>query len=63
MTYRYMGGGYIPGVPTRDLTDEEAAEYRVTANPLYERITRKRSYPDPLPQGEVLPEPEEDNDG
>lgn len=24
---RYIGSGFIPGVPARDLTDEEAARY------------------------------------
>ena len=24
---KYLGGGYIPGVPERDLTDDEEKEY------------------------------------
>lgn len=26
---RYIGKGFLPGVPTRDLTDEEAKEYGI----------------------------------
>lgn len=43
--YRYKGGKDvigIPGVPARDLTDDEAAEYGVTENELYEKVTRRR---------------------
>lgn len=35
---RYIGSGFIPGVPARDLTDAEAAQYgqdRLIASGLY----------------------------
>ena len=38
-TWRYKGGGFIPGVPARDLTAEEAERYgpeRLLASGLYE---------------------------
>lgn len=38
MTYKYVGGGFIPGVPARDLTDAEAKEFGVEESPLYEKI-------------------------
>lgn len=25
LKYRYLGGGYLPGIPARDLTDEDMA--------------------------------------
>jgi hypothetical protein len=40
--YIYKGGKDvigIPGVPARDLTDDEAEEYGVTDHALYERVT------------------------
>ena len=27
MTLKYVGDGFLPGVPARDLTDEEATQY------------------------------------
>ncbi len=33
--HKYQGGGFIPGVPARDLTDAEAEQYGVTNSPLY----------------------------
>ena len=41
--YKYTGAGFIPGVPARDLTDEEAQEYGVTDSPLYEKQAAKKS--------------------
>ena len=41
--YRYVGpeGEYLPGVPTRDLTDKEAKAYGVDDldPPLYRKLT------------------------
>lgn len=38
MTFKYVGKGeFLPGVPARDLTDDEAKEYGVEASPLYEK--------------------------
>lgn len=45
---KYLGGGYIPGVPARDLTDEEAkqhapvieAEERASGMRLYIKATK-----------------------
>ena len=43
MTWKYVGDGeFIPGVPARDLSDEEASEHGVEDSPLYERVTEKR---------------------
>ena len=42
--YIYKGGPDvigIPGVPARDLTDDEAEEYGVTKSRLYEQETTK----------------------
>ena len=39
--YIYKGGADvigIPGVPARDLTDDEAEEYGVTDSALYEKV-------------------------
>lgn len=46
--WRYIGNGaFVPGVPARDLTPEEMAEYQeviagqvaITGQPLYESVT------------------------
>jgi hypothetical protein len=45
---KYLGGGYIPGVPARDLTAEEAKRYaaiieeqeRASGLKLYEKVTK-----------------------
>lgn len=40
--FKYMGAGeFIPGVPARDLSDEEAEEYDVTDHPLYKRQSKR----------------------
>lgn len=40
--YRYVGDGqYVPGVPARDLAQEEAESYGVTKCSLYERVEVK----------------------
>jgi hypothetical protein len=41
--YKWVGddGDYIPGVPTRELTEDEAKEFGVTENPLYKRVKAK----------------------
>ena len=44
--YEYVGNGqYIPGVPMRDLTDEEwkaiLSQWRVLAERLYRKVERK----------------------
>jgi hypothetical protein len=38
----YKGAGFIPGVPARDLTDEEAKEYAIADSPLYEKADKKK---------------------
>ena len=41
---RYLGGGFIAGVPSRDLTEEEVSLYdvdRLIVSGLYEPITPK----------------------
>ena len=48
----------IPGVPARDLTDEEAEEYGVTESPLYvhkaERASSRTTRTDATSQTEVI---------
>ncbi len=43
--YQWVGGegdgDFIPGVPTRDLTVDEAKEFGVTDSPLYKRSKAK----------------------
>jgi hypothetical protein len=41
--YKYIGkaGEFVPGVPQRDLTDQEAQEYGVADHPLYKKMTKK----------------------
>lgn len=39
MTYKYKGNGFVPGIPARDLTDDEAEQIGVAiieASGLYE---------------------------
>lgn len=39
VVYKYIGSGlYVPGVPARDLTEEEAERYGVTEGVVYERV-------------------------
>ena len=38
---RYKGGGWLPGVPSRDLSEEEATKFgvaRLISSGLYERV-------------------------
>ena len=37
--WKYIGPGWLPGVPARDLTDDEMKQYKVEASGLYERAT------------------------
>lgn len=42
--WKYKGGGFLPGVPARDLTDEEALAFDeavLTASGLYEKESDK----------------------
>lgn len=44
---KYKGGGYIPGVPARDLTDEEEKKFtekygRAALLKLYERVRKSK---------------------
>lgn len=57
MTWKYLGkpGTGVPGVPGRDLTDEEAERYGVTEEwPTYEHVREQPSRPPdaPEPDGE-----------
>ena len=42
MTLKYIGNSFLPGVPARDLSDEEAAQYggekELVASGLYEKV-------------------------
>ena len=42
--WKFVGkeGEFMPGIPARDLTDEEAKEWpaEVEESPLYEKVTR-----------------------
>ena len=40
--WKYTGKGFVPGVPARDLTDEEMKTYRVEESGLYERVPEPR---------------------
>jgi hypothetical protein len=64
MGLRWIGGDgqWLPGVPARDLTDDEAGEYpQAAASGLYAPTQAAKSNTSkPLPQGEVLPEPDEE---
>ena len=47
MGLRYIGKGFIDGVPARDLSDDEVARYglkRLLATGLYEKIVEKRVF-------------------
>lgn len=41
--YKYLGNGFLPGIPARNLTDEEAEQYRRRAgfNKLYQKVRTK----------------------
>lgn len=42
---KYLGGGFLVGVPSRDLTDEEVAQYgkrRLLDSGLYTEIKKSR---------------------
>ena len=32
MAWKYIGEGYVPGIPARDLTDAEGELYKVSEN-------------------------------
>jgi len=59
MTYRYMGGPRpaVPGVPPRDLTDEEYAVFAAEHGQAALGAYRKGEAPSVAPEPE--PEPEE----
>ncbi len=45
MGLKYMGGGFVPGVPARDLTDAEARQYGergLVASGLYRAVSKSR---------------------
>lgn len=44
---KYLGGGYIPGVPARDLTDEEAKQHAPVIEE-QERVSGLRLYAKPV---------------
>ena len=58
MALKYIGGGaWLPGIPARDLTDEEVKQFPAAKDsPIYEQGSKSK----PLPQGEVLPESDEE---
>jgi hypothetical protein len=37
--YKYLGGGFITGIPARDLTDDEARPYK--KNPGFQKLYKK----------------------
>ena len=44
--FRYVGNGFIPGIPARDLTDEEVSRYgskRLLDSGLYEKPKKEKS--------------------
>lgn len=62
MTWKYKGGGFIPNVPARDLTDDEAKACGLDllkASGLYEEEKREKPRPseDKMSRG-----PSEDKD-
>lgn len=61
--WKYRGGGFIPGVPARDLTSEEASrfgEQLLEASGLYERPKKSGSMkPRPSENKADLPESED----
>lgn len=65
---RFVGveGQWLPGIPARDLTADEVAQCpEVKSSPLYVPVTSREDHeePKPLPQGEFLPEPEDEETG
>ena len=36
--WKYVGPGWLPGIPARDLTDDEAKLHKVEESALYEKI-------------------------
>lgn len=40
--WKYLGPGFLPGVPARDLSDEEAESYGVENSGLYERDPKSK---------------------
>lgn len=61
--WKYLGGGFIPGVPARDLTDDEARGYGLDllkASGLYEEMKAKEK---PRPSEDKMAKgPSEDKD-
>lgn len=57
--YTYNGGGYIPGIPARDLSDEEVealGRKKVEASGLYKKERKSREtarQPEAQPSGEA----------
>ncbi len=45
MTYRPTGRGFVPGVPRRELSAEEARQYGVEHSSLYERVAPPKPAP------------------
>lgn len=46
--WKYLGGAFLPGIPARDLTDEEAKKYgleKVKKSNLYKHIKVKVKAP------------------
>lgn len=45
MKLKYLGGGFLPDVPSRDLSEEEAREYGIDGlvkSGLYEKVGRPK---------------------
>ena len=59
---RYIGdGAWLPGVPASDHEVEDVAfATELIASGLYERADGAKKATKPLPQGEVLPEPDDE---
>jgi len=52
--YRWVGRGYVPGKPARDMTEDEATYYGVTDHPLYVRDEPPKATRKPRPQAEFV---------
>ena len=53
---KYNGKGWLPGIPARDLTDEEVKEYggemKLLATKLYEKEAPKKAHKPKKEEGE-----------
>lgn len=50
MKFKYIGGAWLPGVPARDLTEEEAREHGIDyllGSGLYDQVGRPKEADEP----------------